>query len=335
MSSQITGLTQAARNANDGVSMIQTAEAAYVEVGDMLQRMREIAVQSASETYANSDRTALDLEWQALADEIERISAQTTWNGFTLLDGSPGTVGSVKIQSGANASQTVDVDFGKLSAKAVTAAGINEIGDSSGALVHNTSNGYFKDTIVAAADTATAGTHTVGITDVASLATGDVLVFDIREYDGVTKHQMAITLNATDVATLQGTATTAIGGTQVIEDGKTLANIVGSGTNTAGAVDFGIASIAGTATIGEIKFTSTVAGTGGTASNADFTILDMKVRRGHTSVLHAVDVSTQTKANAAITALHCHPVCEQPTRKLWFVHQSIGARLRQPYEYCY
>ena len=303
MSSQITGLTQAARNANDGVSMIQTAEAAYVEVGDMLQRMREIAVQSASETYATSDRTALDLEWQALADEIERISAQTTWNGFTLLDGSPGTVGSVKIQSGANASQTVDVDFGKLSAKAVTAAGINEIGDSSGALVHNTANGDFKDTIVAAADTATAGTHTVGITDYASLATGDVLVFTIQENDGSTKHQMAITLNATDVATVGSNATTAIGGTQVIEDGKTLANIVGSGTNTAGAVDFGIASIAGTSTIGEIKFTSTTAGTGGTAANADFTILDMKVRRGHTSVLHAVDVSTQTKANAAITAL--------------------------------
>jgi flagellin len=303
MSSQITGLTQAARNANDGVSMIQTAEAAYVEVGDMLQRMREIAVQSASETYANSDRTALDLEWQALADEIERISAQTTWNGFTLLDGSPGTVGSVKIQSGANASQTVDVDFGKLSAKAVTAAGINEIADSSGALVHNTANGDFKDTIVASAATNAAATHTVGITDYASLATGDVLVFTIQENDGSTKHQMAITLNATDVATVGSNATTAIGGTQVIEDGKTLANIVGSGTNTAGAVDFGIATIAGTSTAGEIIFTGTTAGTGGTAGNADFTILDMKVRRGHTSVLHAVDVSTQAKANAAITAL--------------------------------
>ena len=265
--------------------------------------MREIAVQSASETYATSDRTALDLEWQALADEIERISAQTTWNGFTLLDGSPGTVGSVKIQSGANASQTVDVDFGKLSAKAVTAAGINEIADSSGALVHNTANGDFKDTIVASAATNAAATHTVGITDYASLATGDVLLFTIQENDGSTKHDVAITLNATDVATLGSNATTAIGGTQVIEDGKTLANIVGSGTNTAGAVDFGIATIAGTSTAGEIVFTGTTAGTGGTAGNADFTILDMKVVRGHTKVLEAVDISTQAKANAAITAL--------------------------------
>ena len=66
-SNQIAGLDQAARNANDGISMIQTAEGAYVEVGEMLQRMRQLAVQAASETYTTSDRTALDLEWQALA----------------------------------------------------------------------------------------------------------------------------------------------------------------------------------------------------------------------------------------------------------------------------
>ena len=302
MSSQITGLSQAARNANDGVSMIQTAEAAYVEVGDMLQRMREIAVQSASETYATSDRTALDLEWQALADEIERISEQTTWNGFTLLDGSPGTVGSVKIQSGANASQTVDVDFGKLSAKAVTSAGLNTIDDSSGELAHNTANGDFKDTIVASAATNTAGHHTVGITDFASLAVGDVLMFTIQGNDGVSKSQVAITLNSGDITALTTTNTGAISGTTVVEDGKTLANIIG--TSAAGATTVqGIATVAGTGTAGEIKLTSTTVGTGGTTTESDFKIFDMKVRRGHTAVLHAVDVSTQTKANAAITAL--------------------------------
>ena len=303
-SNQIAGLDQAARNANDGISMIQTAEGAYVEVGEMLQRMRQLAVQAASETYTTSDRTALDLEFQALQDEISSIAANTEWNGGKLLDGTAGTVGTVKIQSGANAGQTVDVAFGTLSGKARHATtGLNAIDDSSGALVHNTANGDFKDTIVASAATNAAATHTVGITDYASLATGDVLVFTIQENDGSTKHQMAITLNATDVATLGSNATTAIGGTQVIEDGKTLANIVGSGTNTAGAVDFGISAIAGTSTAGEIIFTGTTAGTGGTAGNADFTILDMKVVRGHTKVLEAVDISTQAKANAAITAL--------------------------------
>ena len=64
-SNQIAGLNQAARNANDGISMVQTAEGAYVEVGDMLQRMRQLAVQAASETYTAADRTALNLEFQA------------------------------------------------------------------------------------------------------------------------------------------------------------------------------------------------------------------------------------------------------------------------------
>jgi flagellin len=129
MSSQIAGLNQASRNANDGVSMIQTAESAYVEVSDMLQRMREIAVQSASETYATADRAALDLEFQALQDEIVRISDQTTWNGFNILDGSVGTSGTVKIQSGSNASQTVDVDFGTL-ARTITTGTVADTSDT-------------------------------------------------------------------------------------------------------------------------------------------------------------------------------------------------------------
>ena len=95
----------------------------------------------------------------------------------------------------------------------------------------------------------------------------------------------------------------AIGGTTVIEDSRTLANVGGTGTNTAGSVDIGIASIATTSAIGAILITSTVVGAGGTTTNADYTLHDMKIRRGHTKVLEAVDISTQAKANAAITAL--------------------------------
>ncbi|MDG1988308.1 MAG: hypothetical protein P8J18_10035, partial [Halieaceae bacterium] len=245
-SNQIAGLDQAARNANDGISMIQTAEGAYVEVGEMLQRMRQLAVQAASETYTASDRTALDLEFQALQNEISSVAANTEWNGGKLLDGTAGTVGTVKIQSGANAGQTVDVAFGTLYNSAYNSAGANLIGDSSGELVHNTANGDFKSQIVNAADTATSGTHTVTITDVASLATGDVLMFTIEEFDGVTKHDVAITLNSTDVTALTTTGVANIAGTTVIEDGKTLANIVGVATNTAGTKDMGIISIAST-----------------------------------------------------------------------------------------
>ena len=303
-SNQIAGLDQAARNANDGISMIQTAEGAYVEVGEMLQRMRQLAVQAASETYTTSDRTALDLEFQALQDEISSVAANTEWNGGKLLDGTAGTVGTVKIQSGANAGQTVDVAFGTLYNSAYNSAGANPIGDSSGELVHNTANGDFKDTIVNSADTATAGTHTVGITDYASLSAGDVLMFTIEEFDGATTHDVAITLNSSDITALTTTGTGAITGTTVIEDGKTLTNIVGTTTNTAGSIDMGITTIAGTSTAGEIKFTSTAgSGTGGTASHADFDILSMKVRRGHAATLEIADVKTQTSATSAIGIL--------------------------------
>jgi len=88
MTAQIRGLNQAVRNANDGVSMLQTAEGALVETTNMLQRMRELAVQSANDTLGSSDKTSIDTEFQALHDEISRISANTKWNGISVLTGS-------------------------------------------------------------------------------------------------------------------------------------------------------------------------------------------------------------------------------------------------------
>ena len=101
----------AVRNANDAISMVQTADGAAVEVSNMLQRMRELAVQAASETTSATDRDALDVEFEALTAEIERIADNTQWNGTTLLDGTIGTNGAVAFQIGANASQTVTVTF--------------------------------------------------------------------------------------------------------------------------------------------------------------------------------------------------------------------------------
>ena len=103
---QVNGLNQAARNANDGISLAQTAEGALAEVSNNLQRIRELAIQSANSTNSASDRASLDAEAQSLISEISRVATQTQFNGLNLLDGSFQTQ---SFQVGANANQTIDV----------------------------------------------------------------------------------------------------------------------------------------------------------------------------------------------------------------------------------
>jgi flagellin len=105
MTSQINGLNMAVRNANDAISLVQTADGAVVEISAMLQRMRELAVQGASGTYTATDRDALDVEFQALTAAIEDIADDTQWNGTALLSGASAFVFHV----GANASQTISL----------------------------------------------------------------------------------------------------------------------------------------------------------------------------------------------------------------------------------
>jgi len=105
-SSQIRGLNQAARNANDGISLVQTAEGALTEVGSNLQRIRELAVQASNGTNTQADRDALNSEVTQLKAEIQRVSEQTNFNGTKLLDGS---FSGVAFQVGANAGETITI----------------------------------------------------------------------------------------------------------------------------------------------------------------------------------------------------------------------------------
>ena len=114
MTAQIRGLDMAAKNANDAISMIQTADGATIEIGNMLQRMRELAVQAVNGTYVDTDLDALDTEFQQLIEEIERVADQTQFNGSNIIDNSIGATGVVTYQVGADASQTMTVDFGDL-----------------------------------------------------------------------------------------------------------------------------------------------------------------------------------------------------------------------------
>lgn len=111
MRGQIRGLDQASRNSQDGISMIQTAEGSLNEVHSILQRMRELAVQSSNDTNVQADRDALDLEFQQLGKEVARISTDTEFNTQKLLNGAAGAGGKVEIQVGANQNQSFQLDF--------------------------------------------------------------------------------------------------------------------------------------------------------------------------------------------------------------------------------
>lgn len=119
MTSQIRGLNQAARNANDGISMAQTAEGALQETTNLLQRMREIAVQAANDTNTSDDRQSLNAEFAQLQSEIDRIANNTQFNSQNLLDGtfdSSGTGTAAVFHVGANANQTISVSVAQADA---------------------------------------------------------------------------------------------------------------------------------------------------------------------------------------------------------------------------
>ncbi len=114
--SQIRGLNQAARNASDGISLTQTAEGAMGETSNLLQRMRELAVQSANSTNSTSDRQALQGEVTQLVAEINRISSSTEFNGQRIIDGS---FSNASFQVGANANQTITFAIGSMKASSI------------------------------------------------------------------------------------------------------------------------------------------------------------------------------------------------------------------------
>jgi len=127
MTSQIRGLNQAVRNANDAVNMMQTAEGAMVEQSNMLQRMRELSVQATNGTYSATQRAYLNTEFQALTTQIGNIATQTTWNGQNLLSGTntnyvSGVSGNFQFQIGQMSGQMLTVH---ISAMTVSASGLN------------------------------------------------------------------------------------------------------------------------------------------------------------------------------------------------------------------
>src|SRR6056297_2424001 len=114
MTSQIRGLNQAVRNANDGISLAQTAEGALQESTNILQRMRELAVQSANDTNSSSDRSSLNAELDQLVSELDRIAQTTEFNGSAVIDG---TLNEATFQVGANSGDSQQISFSIASAR--------------------------------------------------------------------------------------------------------------------------------------------------------------------------------------------------------------------------
>jgi flagellin len=132
MTAQVRGMNQGIRNANDGISMAQTAEGALDEVTNMLQRVRELAVQSSSGTYSAEDKTNIQAEVTALTAQITSTLKNTEFNGNKLFDGSTGgTTGVVTIQAGANAGDTIGLTLTKLTDDTtITAATDIDLGEA-------------------------------------------------------------------------------------------------------------------------------------------------------------------------------------------------------------
>lgn len=156
MTSQINGLNQAVRNSQSAITMIQTAEGALTETHSILQRMRELAVQAANDTNTDEDRSEIQLEINALIDEIDGISDRTQFNGQTLLDGQGGvnTDGEFTFQIGANNAQTMTVAFASMAASdlGISTASINLGGASATSATAQQAIGYIDAAIKEVSD---------------------------------------------------------------------------------------------------------------------------------------------------------------------------------------
>jgi flagellin len=237
MTAQITGLDQAVRNGNDAVSMLQTTEGAMIEMTNMLQRMRELSVQSSNDTYTAVDRGYLDLEFQQLKTEVNRITDTTEWNGMAFLNGNTvnddGTIGKFEFQVGANNGQIIthtisDIGFrddatavfatttanapGVQQVSTLTLNGIYKAGDK----IDFTVGGETKSYTVLAADVA--GTNTANLTAIAAkLLTAAATPMGTANNVDVTVATNVLTFTAT--AATAGTAFATKAKTDLVDPG--------------------------------------------------------------------------------------------------------------------
>jgi flagellin len=283
MTAQIKGLNQAVRNANDGISLAQTAEGAMQETTNILQRMRELAVQSANDTNTATDRASLQAEVNQLKQEITRISETTTFNGKNLLDG---TLSSAQFQVGANANETIE--FGINSARAEDIGSNNLTTDSEVGIEAAT---YSSAAITVDASATTGETLTITASD-GTTSTQDVLssasALETALGADSASYSNSLEIDVSDVlsdSTSDGALTIEMAG----GDSVTLNVVVGTDT----------ASIAGGATENNGVFTYD-AGTLTYTANSDYgdnlEVVDYTTAAGILGDVQVEDAAAQTLA---------------------------------------
>jgi flagellin len=312
MTSQIRGSNQAARNANDAISLAQTAEGDLTQISSNLQRMRELAVQSSNATNTASDREALDAEVQALSSEIDRVAQNSSFNGNKLLDGS---FVAQKFQVGANSSASDSITLA-----AISSARTSSLGGSGTSTSTTTTSAAVTATALAAGELTLNGFQVGASTAGASAGQSAGSAFSkaaainaVSSQSGVTATAQATTVTGAAASTFTGVTsgtTTTINGI-VIGDIAAGTDAIGQGANTAAAINLKSSQTGVTATAdntGKVTLTAadgrdievgaglTAAATGLTPATTNGTIkLDTTNAAG-------IVISGGAPANAGLTA---------------------------------
>ena len=275
MTSQINGLNQAVRNANDAISMIQVAEGAMKEVTNMFQRMRELAVQAISDSNTVADRTALNNEYKQLSDEVKRVAENTQWNGTNILDGART---QTTFQIGANASQTIQVNFGDLGTDNIKNAAV--VVDA--------------DAPKAAANTGTVGINAISVTG--TVAAGDVIT--VKVDSGTAGAQYASFELTTEAAAALNTTDTSLDDLGAAASGQIIESKVDGSSSLTALSTSAAAGLVAEVIAGQVVIKGTTKGSG-----ADFTISDAELSRGTQAPVGGSDITTSALANTALGVL--------------------------------
>jgi flagellin len=291
MTSQINGINQAARNANDGVSLAQTASGALQEVVNDLQTMRDLAVQSLNATNSSQDRTDLDSQFQQLKADINSVASQTQFNGVNLLDG---TFQGATFQVGANAGQTIEVS-------SIASAKANTLGFTYTAA----GTAVTAATYTGAVKSGDAGTFTLnGITTASVSLTGNqatdlravaAAVNQISSSDG----GVIATVNANGSVNLSSTTS------QIVNSTYTPA---GANTGTSTLASFGIAAqnalAAAGKTVASTTFTSAGAAPAGTVTANDTGTITISgvAATDQAAIISAINATTATNGGVSASA---------------------------------